>query len=190
VSKKQPASGRDGAGAEFLQQVDKLPLFIAIQRVHHGFVKLSERLIDLGQSRQSRFRNRHKDDSTVIHGTIPADLTRLFQPINQSGDPRNDCNHPTGDLENRERLPFATQDSQNVVLRRSQPKRPKETIEVNLQLARTPHQIQPSLLRGRLEGLSLLEFGLELTGGLGHVRHSSQHGFHDISLHNIYLRVN
>src|SRR5579862_3069970 len=122
-------------------------------------------LIEVSQGLGSLVRQRHKDDPAILLAAQPMDEAGPLQPVNQAGNPRHNGNGAAGNLQDGQRLAFATQDAQDVVLRGgSQPEFSQQPGEAYLKLIAGSHDVQGGFLLERLEGSFLLELMLQLWG--------------------------
>src|SRR5580704_2860601 len=132
----------------------------------HQLAVLGEQwLIEVSQGLCSLVRQRHIDDPAIFLAAQPVDEACPLQPVNQAGNSWYNGNGAAGDLQDGQRLTFATQDAQDVVLRGgSQPIFSQQPGEAYLKLIAGSHDVQGGLLFRRLEGSFLLEFVLQLRG--------------------------
>jgi hypothetical protein len=126
------------------------------------------------------------DNPAILLAAYPVDEPRPFQPVDEARDPRDDSDGAAGDLQNRQRPPFASQDAQDVVPRRRQAMSPQQPGKANLNLVAGTQDAQGRFLFRRLEGPLLLEFVLQLRGRHGSVRAVRSPAN---SLYVIYLHV-
>src|SRR6516225_3090901 len=128
---------------------------------HQLAVQSEQWLIEVSEDLDSLVCQRHIDDPAILLAAQSIDEARLLEPVNQASNPRHNGNGAAGDLQDGQRLAFASQDAQDVVLRGgSQPKFAQQPGEAYLKLIAGSHDVQGGFLFRRLEGSFLLEFVL------------------------------
>ncbi len=127
------------------------------------------------------------DHPSILGAPLPPHQLLHFQSVDQSRHRRNHLNHPLADFEAGQRLSFAPQDAEDVVLGGRQPVFTKQSPEAILKLIVRSQDIQHGFLLRRLERSLLLQFPLQLA--VRHALDSTVFIMRVIKLHIIYRHV-
>src|ERR1700757_3680164 len=109
ILKKKPLLVRSGPRPpQLFQEPDEVFQIALRQMAHQLAVQGEQWLIEVSQGPGSLVRQRHIDDPAILRTTQPVDEARLLQPVNQASDPRHNGNGAASDLQDGQRLAFAT----------------------------------------------------------------------------------
>src|SRR5262249_36116092 len=109
-------------------------------------------------------------DSAVLLAPQPIDESGLLQPVDEASNARHHGNGAAGDFQNRQRLAFASEDAEDVVLRRGQAVFPQQAGAAMLKLVAGTHDAEGRFFFGRVKGPLFLEFVLQFWHGHGLVQ--------------------
>ena len=144
---------------------------------HQFLVEFQQRFVQLAQDFCCLLSNSNIDHSSIFVAAHTLHKLSLLKTVDQSRDAWNDSDRSTGNLQDWQRLSFASQDSQNVVLSRGQSVFAKQACKADLQLVIGSQQIQRRFLFERFKRATFFQFILQLR--------SSHQSFLAYAAHNI-----